>query len=536
MPNLKKDFIDYWDNVVRQWLDNGADISKFGGDAAEQREVINAINGTVVKKPDSDYQLQTKHIPEAYWGNPEKCSIVIVNYNPAGGPTPNRHSTINCKNCTSFSEMTLIKFVDKYKYSDLACTPVMFEPVVGKAWFSDPAKGFVGYDWWQKKIGWIDHLITSICGDMKREKRSPFSMELCAWHSKKWSNDLSWLEGNVKNIIDKRFVHPLYLALQNSLWNSNVKIAVCIGSLFNFDMLEKFFGKDNIMDISQHISNNISVSGYTVGFKGGNIHVETEIENNGKKQKKNRNYRVFMLSDSGNRYYILNTHYRGGNSHPAKHFWDFEEELIKEIKNYQNNLIMLTINSIRKRLPYTYKEIVEFYYPEIWDLAQRCLKISEAWQEMSVELMPPLKRRSLLLDYLKVRSLYRFAHYIGKQVNRFCHELASCENEQDDDGVDNAKIKLAELFENLGKVDALAIAKDNTDGFHKLEQAIEGFGITVLHVMPNWSFKDIAGNLKNGESSYDSLWAVAINSPDPTKPDIDGLMESEEDNKPVRMY
>ena len=105
-------------------------------------------------------------------------------------------------------------------------------------------------------------------------------------------------------------------------------------------MLEKFFGQGNIMDISQHISNNISVSGYTVRFdtKGGNIHVETQITSKvGKIQKKNRNYRVFMLThkdDSGNRYFILNTHYRGGNSHPAEHFWDFEKELIEKIKNY----------------------------------------------------------------------------------------------------------------------------------------------------------------------------------------------------------
>lgn len=331
MPNLKKDFIDYWDEVVRQWLDNGADISKFGGDAAEQREVIDAINGTVVKKPDSDYQLQTKHIPEAYWGNPEKCSIVIVNYNPAAGPTPNRHSTINCKNCTSFSEMTLIKFVDKYKYSDLACTPVMFEPVVGKEWFSDPATGYVGYKWWQEKKDWIEHLVECICGEVKdKEKRSPFSIELCAWHSKKWSNDLSWLEGNVKNIIDKRFVHPLYLALQNSLWGSEVKIAVCIGSLFNFSMLEEFFGQGNIDDISENISKRISVRDYIVKFdkKGGNIHVQE----NKTSKKYNRNYRVFKFI--GKPYFILNTNYSGSNNHPAKHFWPFEDVLINEIKNF----------------------------------------------------------------------------------------------------------------------------------------------------------------------------------------------------------
>jgi hypothetical protein len=95
-------------------------------------------------------------------------------------------------------------------------------------------------------------------------------------------------------------------------------------------------------------------------------------------------------------------------------------------------------------------------------------------------------------------------------------------------------------------VDALDIAQDNTEGFRKLEQDVEGFGErTDFHVMDcyskegrhsTWSFLDIAGTLTNGESSYDSLWEAVNNSPDPTKPNISGLMESEEDNKMIRIY
>ena len=207
---------------------------------------------------------------------------------------------------------------------------------------------------------------------------------------------------------------------------------------------------------------------------------------------------------------------------------------------------MLTINDLGKRLPYTYKEIVELDYPTIWDLAQRTLQIAKAWQDMTLDLIPLFKKRSALLNYLKVRSLYGLAYYIVNQVNRLCHELASCDNEQDLDGVYNARIALADLFDAFGKVDALDIAKDSVEGFRKLEQAIEGFGErTDFHVMDcyskegrhsTWSFLDIAGTLKNGESSYDSLWEAANNSPDPTKPNIGRLMESEEDNKMIRIY
>lgn len=207
---------------------------------------------------------------------------------------------------------------------------------------------------------------------------------------------------------------------------------------------------------------------------------------------------------------------------------------------------MLTINNLGKRLPYTYKEIVEIDYPEIWDLAQRCFQITKTWQEMAVELMPLYKKRSSLLNYLKTRSLYGFAYYIAKQVNRLCHELASCDNEQDQDGVDNARIALADLFEAFGKVNVIDIVQDNIEGFHKLEQAVEGFGErTDFHVMDCcsneglhtiWSFLDIVGTLKNGESSCDSLWEAVNNSSDPTETNIGGLMESEEDNKLVRLY
>ncbi|MBQ6306402.1 MAG: hypothetical protein IJK78_07540 [Bacteroidales bacterium] len=207
---------------------------------------------------------------------------------------------------------------------------------------------------------------------------------------------------------------------------------------------------------------------------------------------------------------------------------------------------MLTINDLGKRLPYTYKEIVELDYPEIWDLAQRCLQITKTWQEMAVELMPLYKKRPMLQNYLKVRSLYGFAYYIWKQVNCLCHELAYCKNNADMEGADDARIALADLFEAFGKVDVTDIAQDNNQGFHKLQQAVEGFDErTDFHVMDRysneglqtkWSYLDIVGTLKNGESSCDSLWEAVNNSSDPTETNIGGLLESEEDNELVRMY
>ena len=93
--DLQKDFIEYWDEVVRQWLINDADCS-FTGVAEDQCQIIQAINGTIGKN--ANYTLNTKHMPEPYWGDPLKCSIVLLDYNPAGGPESNRHTTIDYKN------------------------------------------------------------------------------------------------------------------------------------------------------------------------------------------------------------------------------------------------------------------------------------------------------------------------------------------------------------------------------------------------------------------------------------------------------
>lgn len=199
-----------------------------------------------------------------------------------------------------------------------------------------------------------------------------------------------------------------------------------------------------------------------------------------------------------------------------------------------------------KKLPYTFKDIVEIDHPKIWGPAQKCLQITEAWQEMTLELMPLYKKRSTLVNYFKLRSLYGLTCFIAERVNRLCHELAVCANEQDQDGLDKAKTALANLFEAFGKVDALDIVQDNTEGFHKLEQAVEGFGKGTSFPVMNYCtkeglhasywFRDIVGALKKGESSYDSLWEAADNSPDSTEAKISGLMESEEDNKNIRIY
>lgn len=216
---------------------------------------------------------------------------------------------------------------------------------------------------------------------------------------------------------------------------------------------------------------------------------------------------------------------------------------------------MLTIDDLGKRKPYTYKEIVEIDYPDYWKAANESVWRADAIQEMMGKVLPIFhdhlpadtemwgseKAKILLVNYLKLRSLYGFGHYIWETANRLCHNLGKSSNDGDYDGAEKAKTDLRALFETINKVDVADIVQDQETGFEKLKQAL---GRTDFHVMAGrtseglrttWSFGDIVGTLENCGFT-DNLWTAALNSAVPTEPDIAGLMESDEDNKTVRMY
>lgn len=210
--------------------------------------------------------------------------------------------------------------------------------------------------------------------------------------------------------------------------------------------------------------------------------------------------------------------------------------------------------------PHTYKEIVEYNHSEIWNPAKECISELEKWQKPLVELMPSVKTalptdagkrasekaQIVLINYLKLRSLYGLAHEIGEQVNHWCHELGVSGNVQDEEGINEAKAVLTDLFEAFGKVDAVDIAHDNVNGFQKLEQAVEGFvafyDFFVMHgyhdvvQLGNWTFRDITGNIGVYGLQSDVLWESVLHDTVPTDSNLSGLMESEEDNKLVRLY
>ena len=338
---LQEDFIEYWDKVVRQWLDNNANHKSFTNDAQEQHQIIEAINSSVGKN--SKYWLNTDHMPEPYWGDPKKCSIVLLDYNPAGGSQPSRHTSISCKNCTNMGE-SFIHYINTYRYSEFALNGPVFRNDCDD-WFTS----YGGYGWWQEKREWLDHLVEANLKN-KEEKpnyKLPFGMELCGWHSENWK-DMSWIKNGCRDIVDKRAIQPLF----ESLKYSSAQMAVCIGAEFKPSILESFFiNNESDFDVTQSQCILSALKDNDILREKGYRILETEEINSkpklGKESKNSigvavkkdkekettRYYRVYNVVTEGENHIILNTFAPGGNRHPAEEWWPFEDILIKAIRD-----------------------------------------------------------------------------------------------------------------------------------------------------------------------------------------------------------
>lgn len=211
--------------------------------------------------------------------------------------------------------------------------------------------------------------------------------------------------------------------------------------------------------------------------------------------------------------------------------------------------------------PYTLKEIMENKYPEPYETINSCFHDLENWQNTSLKKLPLYKKQVLdnkdnwksidaqihLMNYIKLCSLYGFAHYIWKQINDHCHKLASYYNENNEEGVAKEETSLLDLMNRFSQISIKGIAEDEVTGFFRLYRVVESFDQRedVLNVL-EWfdeenrpktcSYRDIIGIINSNGLQDEGLWKRALKSIEPTELNISGLMESEEDNELARMY
>jgi hypothetical protein len=217
-------FIEYWDIVIEQWLRN-----QYG--RIELKEQINFASDLKI-----DLESVNNRLPEPYWGDPENCSFVIVNYNP-GTCQDSRHNYRFCAD----ADNCMIHEIKKSKYSGFVKSFPLYRDLSStESWFADS----IGREWWQKqKSKWIQELIKTLyINQSKTEQKSadpeklPFVMELCAWHSVSWYGINNRNFKKHKNIIEDKVFDPLKKIIKMS----DIHIGLCFGKRIGTEFLDRF--------------------------------------------------------------------------------------------------------------------------------------------------------------------------------------------------------------------------------------------------------------------------------------------------------
>lgn len=347
---IQKDFIDYWDEVIKIWLKGDKGVLQDalrGKDECYYKDGRTSPLDVHLEEEQSHWfkdeslrkLLCPIHMPEPYWGDPKECSIVIVDYNPAGGKDMSPHTYRG--RGEPYPENTMIKYVLENKYSKLALD---FPLLHTKADLENDSRWWLrsygGRIWWRSKIEWMLHLIQQVSEPPKewpKEVFRPFAIELCGWHSPNWPDNTNAIDnnGDLEKTIRNRFVTPLL----HSIDFSTSKLAVCIGAQFKPDILGKYIGPA-FKKVTESVFDELpihKIPEYTISYpsKDGSICVSVKTgkkDKAGKEEEKTRYYRVYDI-ETDEHHIILNTFAPGGNHHPARHFWPFEDILIEAIRN-----------------------------------------------------------------------------------------------------------------------------------------------------------------------------------------------------------
>lgn len=365
------EFITYWNRVINIWLkgDDGIQENALRGkEECFYKDGKDTTLNVYIEKEQSywfkDESLRKLlcpiHMPEPYWGDPGCCSIVVVDYNPAGGTDMNPHTY---RGNGVYPVNTMIDYVNKESYSKLAKDfPILKakkELEKDKRWW---LRSYGGRQWWRRKIEWMLHLTQPDSEPSKEWPENvsyPFAIELCGWHSPNWPDNTKAIDDNndLKESIRKWFVNPLL----ESIEESTSKMAVCVGAQFKPSILTKYFDKGNI-NITKDIANFLPIKvtegvkyietvnyKYRIKIMNDNevspvlskdsmetINMGVSINKIGKEKETTRYYRVYNVVEKGKNHIILNTFAPGSNHHPAKEFWEFEKELLRVIKENFN--------------------------------------------------------------------------------------------------------------------------------------------------------------------------------------------------------
>lgn len=335
----RSEYITYWDDVVRAWLDYDV-----------QNKNLRKETEQVLWHPILSKVLRPQHVPGPYMGDPYNASVVILNYNPGGRDDYDYMKCHQCLRCDR-NYYSIINYIDRHGYSNFARSfPYLNEHI------DDELKKSLdgGRKWWGKKKEWIDNLTSAYCPEGPNDeketkarkkskiwKRLPFAMEVCGWHSKEWPsdalNDLDCNQGLGMHL-DETVVQPMIDIIKN-----NNTFGVCIGKKLGDMLLD--FGFDNVTNcLVQFLSTKANSISSPVKVYPDFINVQfvkknptISIHSIGDDTDKGRNYRLLKYNDED--VYVLNTWVKGSNKHPSGSFFKLEQDIVCLIKKMLNNQI-----------------------------------------------------------------------------------------------------------------------------------------------------------------------------------------------------
>ena len=195
-----KAFYDRCDQFINEWSKD------------PERCALDSIYLKASKNEKSFLRKQKDFMPEPFLGCPEKCSVVMLNLNPADPMDKFRIDKGYAK-----------QIIDD-GYSNRAKDWTIFEKNDG------------GSIWWSKREIWLNRILGNQDASLK-----PFVIDICPWHSKKWGK-LDYQNSVLVETIKANVLEPAFSAVQNAQLRTCV---IAIGKDY-FDILLKLGFKEEV--------------------------------------------------------------------------------------------------------------------------------------------------------------------------------------------------------------------------------------------------------------------------------------------------
>lgn len=225
-----KNFIEYWDKVIREWAK---------GDGS----VKNVPETERVWFDKTKTNLISEYMPEPYGGNPDKCSAVVINYNPGGSDIVKKDEYCHISQVAIKGSMP--DMMGK-SYSETALEFPWLNPADQRPAFMNDKRLQPTINWLQNRKEWVDSLLDNASDS--ETTNMPFFIDICGWHSKNWKGvrfkSNSRYDATPLTDYLKQHILPV---LMYAIPKSQLGIGLCVGKQFA-DVILPVLGFKTITD------------------------------------------------------------------------------------------------------------------------------------------------------------------------------------------------------------------------------------------------------------------------------------------------